>query len=111
MQYQIKKNKKMKSTTKAVAKKKLAKLTVSKNTIAYKVVTDVLNGTNESYKVFGKIVRTVHTSGRGRFTSNLDYTSDIANLLHSIGIETTKGNDSPRGGLTGNFLTITTKLK
>jgi hypothetical protein len=101
----------MKSTTKAVATKKLAKLNVSKNSIAYRVVTDVLNGTNESNKVFGKIIRPVHTSGTGRFTSNMDYTNDITSLLFSIGIETTVSNDSPRGGLKGNFITITTKIK
>ena len=103
----------MKTTSKAAAAKRLAKLKVSKSSIAYKVVAELLGLPNaeKTYKVYGSHIRPVHTSGSGRFTSNMDYTTDIKNLLASIGVETELHNDSPRGGLTGNILTLKTKLK
>ena len=103
----------MKSTTKKIAAKKLAKLNVSKTSIAYQVTSELLELPNakKTYKIFGNIIRPVHTSGSGRFTSNQDHTKSIADLLFSLGIVTIESNDSPRGGLTGNLLTITTKLK
>jgi len=103
----------MKSTTKLIAAKKLSKLNVSKTSIAYQVAAEILELPNfkKTYKVFGNEINTCHTSGSGRFTSNLDYTKDIESLLFSLGIETKFSNISPREGLTGNRLTITTKLK
>jgi hypothetical protein len=103
----------MKTTTKTAAANRLAKTTVSKSSIAYKVVAELLQLPNatKTYKVFGNIIRPVHTSGSGRFTSNMDYTKDIQSLLASIGIETILGNDAPKGGLTGNYLEIITKIK
>jgi len=100
----------MKSTKVSAASKRLSKLSVSKTSIAYQVVTDLLNGTNKSSKIYDNTIRPVHTSGSGRFTSNMDYTNNIQKLLKNIGIDTVLTNDSPRGGLTGNVLTITTKL-
>lgn len=103
----------MKNTTKIIAAKKLSKLSISKTSIAYQVAAELLEieGAKKTYKIFGNTIRPVHTSGSGRFTSNLDYTIDIKNLLTSIGIDTVLSNDSKRGGLTGNLLTIKTKLK
>ena len=100
----------MKSTKKTAAEKRLTKVSVGKNSIPYRVVMDVLNGTNKTYKVYGNTIKPVHTSGKGRFTTNLNYTNQIRYLLSKIGIDTVLTNDSPRGGLTGNLLTITTKL-
>ena len=102
---------KMKTTTKVIALKKLSKLNTSKSSIVYKVIIDLLMDTNTTYKVFGNAIRTVHTSGSGRFTSNQDHTASIKDTLNAIGIETELSNDSKRGGLTGNLLTIITKLK
>ena len=103
----------MKSTTKQIAAKKLAKLPVIKTSIAYQVAAELLELPNakKSYKIFGNTIRPVHTSGSGRFTSNQDHTKAIADLLFSIGIDTVLSNTSPKGGLTGNLLTIVTKLK
>lgn len=71
----------------------------SKNTIAYKIVTDVINKTNDSYRIFWEdIIRPVTTSG------------DVENLLDLIGVKYTSGNDAPRGGATGNFIKIITKI-
>ena len=103
----------MKSTTKISAAKKLYKLKPQKNTIAYSVVAELLclPDSKKTYKIYGNTIRPVHTSGKGRFTSNMDHTNDIRNLLSQIGIDCVLSNDSARGGLTGNLLTITTKIK
>jgi len=93
----------MKTTTKKSAEKRLAKLNVSKTSIAYNNVLKVINGE--------KTIRPVYTSGTGRFTSNQDHTQSTWELLTSIGIEVKLSNDSPRGGLTGNLITILTKIK
>ena len=102
----------MKSTTKVIAAKKLAKLPVSKTSISYQIVAELLElqGAKKTYKIFGNTIRPVHTSGTGRFKSNLDYTQSTQFLLAKLGIETTLSNDSPRGGLPGNLLKIVTKL-
>ena len=36
---------------------------------------------------------------------------ELTNVLNQLGIEFTKGNDAPRGGKTGAFVKITTKIK
>lgn len=74
----------------------------SKSSFAYKSAQSVINGERE--------IRTCHTSGSGRFTSNLDYTSDVVELFNLLGLKFEQGNDSPRGGKTGNFVRVTTKI-
>ena len=83
----------------------------SKNSKAYQIVRDLIDGTNKTYMVFGNLIRPCSTSGRGRFTSNMDYTSEVKRLLILLGINFESGNDSPRGGLTGNFFKISTKIE
>ena len=82
----------------------------SKNSKAYQIVKDLINGTNKTYMVFGNLIRPCSTSGSRRFTSNLDYTREVRSLLMLLGINFEGGNDSPRGGLTGNFFKILTKI-
>jgi hypothetical protein len=98
--------------TKNSAEKRLNALTIkseankyplSKNSEAYRNVMSVING--------AKTIRPVHTSGRGRFTSNLDYTDHTMALLTKIGIEVVLSNESPRGGKVGNLITVITKIK
>ena len=84
--------------------------TGSKNSKAYQIVKDLISGTNKTYMVYGNVIRPCATSGRGRFTSNIDYTKDTENLLNLLGIKFERGNDSPRGGLTGNYFKISTKI-
>lgn len=84
--------------------------TGSKNSKAYQIVKDLINGTNKTYMVYGNVIRPCATSGRGRFTSNRDYTKATENLLTLLGIKFKRGNDSPRGGLTGNYFKILTKI-
>ena len=62
-----------------------------------------------------KRVYTCHTSGMGRFTTNIDRTNDTIKILKDaglkLGIDFITGNDSPRGGKTGNFVELTSKGK
>lgn len=81
-------------------------ITAAKNSIAYKVAMDIVNDTNNSYMVYGDIIRPCYTSGSGRFTSNQDHTLVICKTLAEMGLSFTTGNDSPRGGKTGNFIKI-----
>jgi len=74
----------------------------SKSSFAYKATQSVIEGE--------RLIRPCHTSGSGRFTSNLDYTEDVCSILNLLGVKFEQGNDSPRGGKTGNFVKITTKI-
>jgi hypothetical protein len=96
--------------TRSTISKRLAKFTGSKTSIAYQVAKDLATGENKTYKVSGNIVRPVHTSGSGRFTTNLDYTNDCKNIFTFLKLKFEIGNDRPRGGLTGNFIKILTKI-
>jgi hypothetical protein len=96
--------------TTTTLKNRLSKFTGPKNSIAYQVANDLVTGENKTYKISGNIVRPVHTSGSGRFTTNMDYTKDCTNLFTFLGLKFEVGNDSPRKGLTGNFIKITTKI-
>lgn len=96
--------------TRSTISKRLAKFTGSKTSIAYQVAKDIATGENKTYKVSGNIVRPVHTSGSGRFTTNLDYTNDCKNIFTFLKLKFEIGNDSPRGGLTGNYIKILTKI-
>lgn len=102
----------MKATT---LKNRLDKrYTGAKSSIAYKVLVDLIEDTNKTYRIQGinvPIIRPVYTSGTGRFTSNQDHTLAICKLLALLGIKYVSGNDSPRGGLTGNYIRILTKIE
>lgn len=60
----------------------------------------------------GDLIRPVWTSGRGRFCSNCDHTRDICTVLDLdvLRVKYETGNDAPRGGLTGNYIKIVTKI-
>ena len=100
----------MKTLSVKSASSKLEKLTIksenqfpiSKTSIAYKFALEIIAG--------AKQIRPCYTSGKGRFCSNQDHTDSLKALLNKIGIEYTFSNDSARGGLTGNLITITTKI-
>jgi hypothetical protein len=100
----------MKTTTSTAASKRLAKSTVAKSAVAYKIVKDLIEGTNKEGRIWGGIIRANYTSGSGRFTSNMTHGPAVARLLSEIGIEFVEGNDSPRGGETGHFIKVTTKI-
>lgn len=89
-------------TTKTLSKRLAIRFNGSKSSFAYKTAKSVINGE--------RVIRPCHTSGSGRFTTNLDYTSDVMQILSLLGVKYEIGNDSPRGGKTGNFIKITTKI-
>ena len=98
----------MKATT--LQKRLEKRYTGAKNCKAYQVAQDLINDTRNTYMIHGRRIRPVSTSGSGRFTSNLDYTSQIEGILELLGVKFTSGNDAARGGLTGNFIKIITKI-
>lgn len=78
---------------------------VSKNSNGYKNALALLETGKRQY--------TCHTSGRGRFTTNIDSSDDTIDTLERAGLAQGKDfvfdNDSPRGGKTGNFVELTSK--
>ena len=79
----------------------------TKNSNAYKNALSLMTSRKRVY--------TCHTSGTGRFTSNIDSTEETISTLIRAGLK--KGvdfiskNDSPRGGKTGNYVELTSKGK
>ena len=59
----------------------------------------------------GGVIRPVWTSGSGRFCKNMNYTRDICAVLDSLRVKYEAGNDAPRGGLTGNYIKIISKIE
>ena len=88
---------------KETLQKRLSKSTFTKQSKAYQFVSEWIDSGNG-------FIRTCHTSGKGRFTTNLDYTSDVTALLDQMNVKYVTGNDAPRGGKTGNFIKIKTKI-
>jgi len=94
---------------------------VSKSSIAYMVCKELTglytskdrNGVMEPMKtgrIWGNIIRPCYTSGHGRFTAILDYTADICHIFDLLKVKYEVGNDAPRGGQTGKFIKILTKI-
>ena len=52
------------------------------------------------------LIRTCWVSGSGRFTSNQDHHEQTKRMLKALGLGYTEGNDSPRGGLTGQWIKL-----
>ena len=77
---------------------------------ALDIIKDFANLGKRTYMVYGDIIRPCTTSGHGRFTTSLDYTADVCRLLDRLKIKYISGNDSPRGGKTGNFIKVLTKI-
>ena len=86
--------------------KRLDRYKGAKNSKKVQFIKSLINGTNNG----SNIIRPCHTSGRGGFCSNLDYTKETEELLQLLGLKFKSGNDAPRGGLTGNFIFIITKI-
>jgi hypothetical protein len=96
----------------ATLEKRLEKrYTGSKSTKAYQIVKDLIEGTNKTFMIQGNIIRPFCYSGRGRFTTRLDYTNDLLKLFNLLGIKYIQDNDAPRGGRDGNFVKILTKIE
>lgn len=99
----------MKATTLQTRLEK--RFTGSKTSKAYQVVKDLISNTNKTYMLNEKRIRPVYVSGSKRFTSNQDHTKAIESILTLLGVKFESGNDASRGGLTGNFIDIKTKIE
>lgn len=71
-----------------------------KSTKAYRLIMEAL----ENNKT---MIRPARYSGRGRFATALDYTSDVRRILDAAKIKYNAGNDAPRGGKDGNYIILT----
>ena len=100
----------MKATT---LNNRLAKAyTGAKNSKHYQIVRDVIDGTNKTGTMRpGGIVRPDYTTGSGRFTKNMQHGPTVMALLQAIGVKFETGNDAPRGGMTGNYIKIKSKIE
>lgn len=85
---------------KGTIKKRLERMAPNRATIAYKLINNWLNVEGNM------VIRPCWTSGRGRFTTNLDYTEDLIRLLNDLRVRHIVGNDAPKGGKCGNFVVI-----
>ena len=78
---------------------------INKTSKGYQIAKALLTGSKKEY--------TCHTSGSGRFTTNLDYNCATIEVLECAGLvenkDFTTGNESPRGGLTGQFIEMTSR--
>lgn len=54
-------------------------------------------------------VHTGYYQGHGRRSKAIDKTDDVVRILRSLHIAHATGNDAPRGGVTGNFVIITSE--
>lgn len=100
----------MKTTT--IQNRLNKRYTGTKGAQAYRIIKDLIGDLDKStYAVYGNMIRPCRTSGSGRYTKNMDYTSEVTRLLDLLGIKYETGNDAPRGSATGNWIKITTKIE
>lgn len=91
------------------------RFTGSKTRMCYKIIVDIIENTNKSYMIQWSenpiVIRPVYTLGSGRRSTNQDHTLAVTQLLDLLGVKYETGNDAPRGGLTGNYIKILTKIE
>lgn len=85
---------------KETIKKRLERANVNKCAASYKMLVDWLNTEGNN------VIRPCWTSGRGRYTTNLDYTVHLVELLTAMRVRHIVGNDAPKGGKCGNYVKI-----
>lgn len=96
----------MKTTKSTTLAKRIEKLVaskeLSKNSLVYGWVLSLK--TNE-------VLRPVFSQGSSwKHSSLVDKTQELTSVLRKLGVEYTTGNDAPRGGKTGAFVKISTKI-
>ena len=82
------------------AMKRIEKLNLNKTTRAYRLIKEAINAKRD-------YIRPCVTQGTGRHIHNVDDTQSICLILNKAGIKYSLTNDAPRGGLTGNIITLT----
>ena len=96
----------MKTTKSTTLVKRIEKLTVnkelSKNSLVYNWLINLKSN---------EILRPVFSQGSSwKHSSLVDKTTELTTVLKKLGIEFVTGNDAARGGKTGYFVKITTKI-
>lgn len=98
----------MKTLTKNSAEKKLAKLVankeISKTSIVYGWVNELIEGKKEFRPVYSQC-------STWKYSSLFDRRLEFTKILNAMGIEFVSENDTPKGGKTGAFIKITTKIR
>ena len=98
----------MKTISVTSVEKKVAKLVAEKKLSKSSIIYGWLNQLISGEKMF----RPVYSQGSSWKNSSLfDRRVEFTTVLKAIGIEFEQGNDAPRGGKTGAFIKITTKIK
>ena len=57
-----------------------------------------------------KKIRPAGYTGRGRFISKFDYSDKIIDALNACKLKFVFGNDAPRGGVSGKYIIVETKI-
>ena len=93
----------MKTTSNTILVKKIAKLNLASNSIVGNMLKDLKTGS---------VLRPVYSQGSSwRHSTLVDKSTELESTLRLLKIEFVRGNDSPRGGKTGYFVKINTKIK
>ena len=89
-----------------LTKKQLNALTTKQGKLR-SIVLDKFVG--YSNKEFSQITRTGYYSGSGRFTTACSFMGDFTNFLDVMKVKYTTGNDAPRGGVSGEYVKISSR--
>lgn len=93
----------MKTTSNIIVAKKIAKLKLASNSIVGNMLKDLQTGS---------VLRPVYSQGSSwKHSTLVDKSTELESILGLLKIEFSTGNDSPRGGKTGYFVKINTKIK
>lgn len=91
--------------------KRFSKVSKDLRGIAREVAEQLAGIKSRKWYFKGSIIRPCWTSGSGRFTTNLDHSQSICAVLDLLKIKYETGNDAPRGGATGKYIKILTKIE
>lgn len=97
----------MKTTSATALNKRIEKLIASKELRKTSLVYGWVNDLKSN-----DTLRPVFSQGSSWNSSSLvDKTIELTTVLRKLGIEFSTGNDAPKGGKTGYFVKINTKIK
>lgn len=97
----------MKTTTSTTLAKRIEKLVnakeLNKNSLVYAWISSLKSN---------EVLRPVFSQGSTwKHSSLVDKTTELITVLEKLGIDFELGNDAPKGGKTGAFVKIITKIK
>lgn len=97
----------MKSTKRTALNARIAKMKFASNSIVGSMITNF----GMSERGVGHMFRPVYSQGSSwKHSTLVDKTMELKGVLDKLGIEYTEGNDAPKGGRTGKFIQVTTKI-